>query len=245
MTESDLLLPLRIPEIGPSLGKLVVGAPGGPAGAALNVARYQLVTKMIESAGEARRLATNGERAAALSSLGRTAWLEAWEEAVGVVSGSLVQRINEALGVQAHAARVTRRHARRYLLGESESRELTARLGSAGACLVSALDELDRHAAAALNASGLQRDALESWQRSLLTSARRLESAWLLLHDAVTAELARGEQLRQALSRWRKPIWPVVAIGIPCIAMAVWSGLVFGGYVPAPAWLAFLWTRLF
>ena len=48
MTSSDLLLPLRIPEIGPSLGKLVVAAPEGDASEVLSAARYTLVTKMIE-----------------------------------------------------------------------------------------------------------------------------------------------------------------------------------------------------
>jgi hypothetical protein len=40
------------------------------------------------------------------------------------------------------------------------------------------------------------------------------------------------------VARWRPPLWPVFAWWIPCAAALVWLGLVVGGYLPAPTWLA-------
>jgi hypothetical protein len=35
-------------------------------------------------------------------------------------------------------------------------------------------------------------------------------------------------------------LWPVLAVWTPLAAGLVWVGLVWGGYLPAPAWLAAL-----
>jgi hypothetical protein len=47
------------------------------------------------------------------------------------------------------------------------------------------------------------------------------------------------------VASWRRPWWPVVVVGAPLAAAAGWLGLVFGGYVAPPAWLAAVWTRVF
>ena len=95
MTSSKLLIPLRIPELGPSLGKLITGTGSDVRGFSLETHRYQLVTKIIEMGGEARRLAANDERAAALACVGRDAWLAVWEEIVGpIAAGQTLTRWN-------------------------------------------------------------------------------------------------------------------------------------------------------
>ena len=81
MTTPSLLLPLRIPELGPALGKLVTGTRRVTT-PSLEDERRHLVTKLIEAAGEARRLAARDERAAAVALPGAV-WL-------GLVLGSYV-----------------------------------------------------------------------------------------------------------------------------------------------------------
>jgi len=40
------------------------------------------------------------------------------------------------------------------------------------------------------------------------------------------------------IARWRPSLVPVVLWWLPVAALLVWLGLVLGGYLPAPAWLA-------
>ncbi len=243
MTNSKLLLPLRVPELGPSLGRLVSGAGQAPGGVPLDEFRHRLVTRVIEHAGEARRLSANEERGPAVAALGRDVWLGAWDELVGAVAQTLVTSINARLEAEARAVRMPRRLRRRVVLDEAERRALAARLGSSGAVLIPALDAVARHGAAALAATPLERDAVTAWQEALKTAARRLEAAWLALEDAVEAEQARWTEVADRVARWRKPLWPVIVFGLLGVLVAAWFGLAFGGYLPAPAWLVRLWEQ--
>lgn len=244
MTTPKLLLPLRVPELGPSLGKLVVGTGRRPAGMSLDACRIQLATRVIEHAGEARQLAAREERSAALGALGREAWLSAWEEAVTGVAGALIERVNHQLDAEAAAVRMPRRLRRRVQLDEVERRALAARLGASGARLIPTLDDLARRAADARDATARERAAVEAWQDALKTAARRLEAAWLALEDAVEAEGREWERVADRIAAWRKPLWPVLVVTGVALAGAVWLGLVFGGYAPAPGWLLELWSTL-
>jgi hypothetical protein len=243
MTSPKLLLPLRIPELGPSFGKLVTGTGRTPGGMTLDPIRHRLVTRMIEHAGEARRLAANDERQPAVAALGRELWLAAWEEAAGAVADGLLQRINERLTGEARAVRMPRRLRRRVLLEPGERRALAARLGSSGAILIRALDDVQQQGEAALAATAMEREAVTTWQEALRTAARRLEAAWLVLEDAVEAEAARWTAVADRVAAWRKPLWPVVLVGGIALLAALWLGLTFGGYLPAPDWLVRLWQR--
>jgi hypothetical protein len=244
MTNPKLLIPLRVPELGPYLGKIVTGTGREPGGLDLDAWRYRLATRVIESAGEARRLAAREERQAALAAVGRTAWLEAWEETVAGVAELLLGRATAWLDAAAAAVRMPPHRRERLALGAAEQGALAARLGSAGAALVPALDRLEEHAAAALQATALERGELEAWQESLATCARRLEAAWLELEEAVDAEVARWRRVVGEVSRWRKPLWPVVLVGAIALAAAVWLGLVLGGYIGLPRWLVEGWGRV-
>lgn len=243
MTHTKLLLPLRVPELGPSLGKLVSGAERAPGGLRLDEFRHRLVTRIIEHAGEARRLSANEERGPAVAALGRDVWLAAWDELVGAVAEALSVSVNARLEAEARAVRMPRRLRRRVLLDDGERRALAARLGSSGALLIPVLDAVERHGAAALAATPLERDAVIAWQEALKTAARRLEAAWLALEDAVEAEQQRWAEVADRVARWRKPLWPVFVVGLLALLLAGWFGLAFGGYLPAPPWLIRLWEQ--
>lgn len=240
-----LLLPLRVPELGSSLGRLVTGTGRYPSGLALDAVRVRLATRVMEDAGEARRLAARDEREAALATVGRAAWLEAWEEAVAAVADLIVARVSEHLDAEADAVHMPRRLRRAYRMDAVDERALRARLGSAGVGLVSALDWMDRCAEQARYATARERAAVEAWQQALTTCARRLEDAWLALEAAVETELGRWERVADQVAAWRKPLWPVVAVGAVALGAAVWLGLVLGGYVPPPRWFARLWQQVF
>lgn len=240
MTSPKLLIPLRVPEIGPALGHLVTGsAEGEPS---LDAARLQLVTRLLEHAGEARRLAAHEERQAALAAMGARVWLDAWEEAVASVARGLVTEIHERLEAAAAVARLPKRLERELLLDAGEQRAVAARLGSAGAGFVAALDVVDRCAGELLPATAVERARLKAWQDALLAAARRLEAAWLTLEQAVATERAAWEGVARRAARWRRPLWPVLVAAPPVLALAIWLGLVFGGYLPAPAWLHHVWA---
>jgi hypothetical protein len=245
MSGSRLLLPLRIPELGPHLGKVITGTGREPGGLSLDGIRYRLATRVIDAAGEARRLAQHDERRAAVAALGRELWLEAWEEAVKSVGALLADRAADRIEEEARVVRMPRRLRRRRVPTADDRRALTARLGAAGAILVGAVEVIATTAANAVQATALERGEMDAWRDALCSAARRLDEAWLRLEEAVVEETARWEYQVRLVATWRKPLWPVVAVGVPALALAVWLGLVFGGYVGDPAWLSDLWQRAF
>lgn len=242
MTSPQLLLPLRLPELGPHLGRLVTGTGRAPGGLRLDGVRDRLVTRLIESAGEARRLAARDERDAALATVGRATWLAAWEDAVGQTADLLVDRVSRRLQAEARAVRMPRR--RRPVVDDRDHRAIVARLGSSGGGLVAALDALEERAAAAARATALERADVQGWQDALTACARRLEAAWLALEDAVDREWQGWGAVADGIARWRRSLWPVYVVGVALVAVAVGLGLVLGGYVPAPTWLRRIWATL-
>ena len=88
------------------------------------------------------------------------------------------------------------------------------------------------------DATVLDKDAYTAWQEALRTVARRLEAAWLALENEVEAEQRRWAPEIDAIAAWRPPLWPVFVVWIPLAVVLVWLGLILGGYVAAPPWLA-------
>jgi holo-[acyl-carrier protein] synthase len=237
MTDSKVLLPLRVPELGPYLGKVVSGTGREPGGLCLDAVRVRLAGRVFEGAGEARRLASRDYRDAAAAAIGRERWLEAWEEAVGSAAGLLLDRSQARLEAEMRAVRLPGR-LRRRLLPSTEDREaLSARLGSAGAVLVPSLGEIERCQAAAVAATGLERQEVKAWQDALCTAGRRLEAAWLALEDAVEEEAAHWHRVAADVRGWRPAVWPILLGAAIATAGAAWLGLIMGGYVDAPSWL--------
>lgn len=245
MTGVQLLLPLRVPELGPYLGKLVSGVERGPDWIRLDSIRYKLVTRIFEAAGTARRLAAKGERAAALSAVGRANWQEAWEESVNGVAAVLLEHVSQHLDAEAIVVGMPHRLRRRLAPGAAERRSLGARLGAAGSRLINVLDQLELAAAGALDATALQRDVVEHWQEALRSAARRLEEAWLSLEQAVGRESVYWSQEADRIAQWRKPIWPVVVVSTAALGLAIWLGLIFAGYIRPPAWFSQGWAAVF
>lgn len=245
MSNPKLLLPLRVPELGPSLGKLVSGTERRAGWIPLDSFRYQLATRIIDSTCQARRLAASEERASALEAVGRGAWQEAWDEAVGGIAEALVDRVARHLEAEAQAVGMSRRRRAKLTVVDSDRSALIARLGSAGANLIPALDALERDAAKAVEATGLERDAVERWQGDLKLAARRLEAAWIALEQAVDKEGERWMGVADRVAAWRKPLWPVYTVGIVAMGVAVWLGLIFGGYLDPPAWMVRIWQAVF
>ena len=159
-------MPLRVPELAPSLGRVLVPRRLEEPWVPLDDIREELATRVMELGGEARAAAAGGET------------------------------------------------------------------------LVAALDVLDAVAARVREASVLDKGAHVDWQEALRTAARRLEAAWLALETQVADEQRRWTDEIDAVARWRPSLWPLVALWTPLAVALVWLGLVLGGYLPAPAWLA-------
>ena len=193
---------------------------------------------MLELGGAARAAAMREQREAVLEALSRRAWTGAWEPAVRAVAERLAAAIDAELERAARRVRMPRRRRRRRLLTGAEKRAIAARLAAGGGPFVDALDALEVAAARAQEASVLDKDAHAEWQEALRVAARRLEAAWLALEDAVAAERERWAPEIADVAAWRPPLWPVFAVWAPLAALLLWLGLVLGGYVSAPAWLA-------
>lgn len=244
MTGSKLLLPVRVPELGSYLGKVITGTGRDAGGLVLDGIRYRLATRVIDAAGESRRLAARDERHAAVAALSRAVWLEAWEEAVTTAADVLADSLADRITEEADVVRMPRRVRRRVLPDDDDRQSIAARLGVAGASLVPALDALETAAEAAVGATALERAAMDAWRDALRTAARRLDEAWIALEAAIDTECARWESRIRGVARWRKSLWPVVLTAAAALAAAVWLGLVLGGYVRAPDWFARVWQRV-
>jgi hypothetical protein len=231
-------MPLRVPEIAPSLGRLLVPRRLEEPWVPLDDIREELATRVLELGGAARAAAAREERVPVLAAVNRRAWLGSWEAAVRRAAERVTTALDAALDRAARRVRMSARRRRRRLLTGAEKRAIAARLAAGGASLVAALDALEAAAERAREASVLDKAAHAEWQDALRAAARRLEAAWLALEVAVAEERRRWTPELEAIARWRPPLWPVVAAWVPLAAALIWLGLVLGGYVAAPAWLA-------
>ncbi|MEE8250852.1 MAG: hypothetical protein V3R24_03845 [Gemmatimonadales bacterium] len=240
-----LLVPIRVPELGPSLGKMVSAEVRSGGRIAFDGLRLRIVTKLFESAGDARRLAAAGERRAAVSALGRETWLNVWDQAVSDVVDAVVQHVSHDIETAANEARMPQRRRGELALSDYDKHVLKSRLGSTGASLVGAVNDLDEAVGIVENATVDQRDALERWQRAVVQCARRLAESWERLEEMTSAELVHWRELASKVSRWRRSVTPVVIVVVVGEAVAIWLGLVLGGYLEAPAWFSALWQLVF
>src|SRR6266550_1585800 len=172
-------MPLRVPELAPSLGQVLVPRRLEEPWVPLDDIREELATRVIELGGEARAAAAGEDRDRVLDAVSRRAWLGAWETAVRRAG----ERVTAALGGEieraARRVRMPRRLLRRRLLTGPEKRAIAARLAAGGEPLVAALDALDAVATRVREASVLDKAAHAEWQEALRTAARRLEAARL------------------------------------------------------------------
>ena len=231
-------MPLRVPELAPSLGRVLVPRRLEEPWVPLDDIREELATRVMELGGEARAAAAREDRDRVLDAVSRRAWLGAWEAAVRRAGQRVTAALDGEIERAARRVRMPRRARRRRLLAASEKRAIVARLAAGGEALVAALDALDAVAVRVREASVLDKAAHADWQEALRTAARRLEAAWLALETQVADEERRWAGEIDAVARWRPSLWPLVVLWTPLAVALAWFGLVLGGYLPAPAWLA-------
>src|SRR3989454_6728343 len=231
-------MPLRVPEIAPSLGRVLVPRRLEEPWVPLDDIREELATRVMELAGEARGAAAREERDRVLDAVSRPAWLSAWEGAVRRAGERVTAALDGEIERAARQVRMPRGRRRRSLLTGPEKRAIAARLAAGGEALVAALDALDGVAGRVREASVLDKAAHAEWQEALRTAARRLEAAWLALETQVADEQRRWADEIDAVARWRPSLWPLVALWTPVAVALVWLGPVVGGLPPPPAWLS-------
>lgn len=239
-----------VPELGPSLGRLV-DPPAADQGALripLDDVRLDLVTGLFDLAGAGRAFTAAGDHGGAVSSLGRVEWLRLWERAVAMTAARIVAEANAGLQLAAAESRFPVRRLRRLELTDEDSRAIGARLGSGGAPFVAALDALEQAGHNASGARGRSETGGLAWQAALNAAARRLESAWIALEQAARAEQERWAAEIATVRAWHRPTWPVWLVTATLVAAAGYLGLVLGGYLPVPPALDglanFWWTHL-
>ena len=232
-----------VPELGPLLGRLADPAVGPARGLALDDVRFALLSELFELGGAARQFAAEGDVPAAASSLGRHGLLEAWERAVAVVAARVTERIDARLRGAAAESRLPRRRLARLLLDDEERRAISVRLGVAGGPFVVALDALE-HTVPGVGRTGA---GLAAWHDALGHVARRLEVAWERLSAAAGEEEAAWDAEIERVRHWRRPRWPLWAITAIVFGVALYLGLVLGGFVPVPGVLRpfaeYWWSR--
>ena len=237
-----LLMPLRVPELAPSLGRVIVPRRRAQPWVPLDDIREELATRVLELAGEGRAAAARegaaAERGRVLEVTGRRAWAAAWDNAVRRAAARVGDALDAEITATGRSVRLSRRRVRKHLLTQAEKRAIAARLGTGGGPFVAALDELEAAASRVAEATVLDKDAHAAWQEALRTVARRLEAAWLALEAEVEEERRRWSPEIATLAGWRPRLWPVIALWTPFAVLLIWLGLVLGGYLPAPAWLA-------
>jgi hypothetical protein len=234
----NIPMPLRVPELAPSLGRVIVARRREPPWVPLDDIREELATAVLEIGGEGRGAAAREDRAQVLEVTGRRAWAAAWDQAVRRAAARVADALEAEIVRTARQVRLPRRRLKGRLLAMGEKRAIAARFGTGGAAFVAALDELDAAATRVQGASVLDKDAHVAWQDALRAAARRLEAAWLALEGEVEAERRRWTPEIDTLTRWRPTLWPVALLWAPVAAALIWLGLVLGGYLPAPEWLA-------
>lgn len=239
--EVGVTVPVRgvliIPELGPALGRLVVPPPGPAAQTATWVPiedlRVALVSQLFDLAGDARRWAREGDRELALATLNRAAIEGAWHRTVEAIAGRVAERVDRRLLAAAREARLPGRRTRRLPLEPAEVHAIAARLAQGDGGFREALANLERVAPAARSERSPILGVL-AWQEALLAVARRLEAAWLALQEALVREGREWDGEIEDIRRWRRPDWPLWVVGGTLFALALYAGLVLGGYLPVP-----------
>jgi hypothetical protein len=221
-----------VPELGPLLGRLAEPAGGRSGVVPLDDIRLQLVSDLFELAGAARSFAESGDLASAAQSLNRHDWLAAWDRAVDAAAARVAGRVEARLRSAAAESRLPSRKLRQVMLTSDERRGIAVRLGSGGALLVDALDEMER----SVRETARRGEGGESWRDALTSVARRLEAAWLSLETAAASEEAAWQEDAADVRGWRRPRWPLWLLSIAVVCLLGWMSLVLGGFIDAPAW---------
>lgn len=223
-------LPLRVPELGPALGRLIlpsgvaVSSPPAPL-PHLALIRLGLVTELFDLGGVARAELDRGNAAGAVQRLAPEAWRHLWDAAAVQAAALVRTRIDAELVRAAGISGFPLRRLGRLAVTDAEAESIALRLAACAAPLVGALEEVAR----ARTAGG--------WPDAVVRAAQALEVSWLELESVAAAEEAAWRPEVARIAGWKPARWPRwVAAGV-LIAVATYAGLVLGGYLPVPGFL--------
>ncbi|MGH7531499.1 MAG: hypothetical protein ACREMN_14055, partial [Gemmatimonadales bacterium] len=90
-------LPLRVPELAPSLGRIIVPRRLQPLWVPLDDIREELATRVLELGGDGRAAAARDERERVLEVTGRRAWTAAWDHAVRAAAARVAEALDAEL----------------------------------------------------------------------------------------------------------------------------------------------------
>lgn len=213
----------ELPELGPLLGHLA--APDAPTSRDrdLESVRVELLSELFERAGTAREKLAAGDVAAARAVLGRDAWLTIWERAVAAAGSAMLAGIERRIRDAAVISRFPDRLVAKRLPDAEERRVLTARLSSAGIGLEEASKELGN-------------PAIE-WGEAIRRTAGELTGAWDQLRTLAGQEYEAWDRRTIQIRDWRRPWRPLVLTGVALLMLAVWLGMVLGGFLPVPGFM--------
>ena len=104
-----------------------------------------------------------------------------------------------------------------------ERRVLTARLSSAGIGLEEATKELGN-------------PAIE-WGEAIRRTAGELTGAWDQLRALAGQEYDAWDRRTIQIRDWRRPWRPLLLTGVALLVLAIWLGMVLGGFLPVPGFM--------
>lgn len=214
---------VELPELGPYLGRMADATRRVPEPAGLDAIRLDLVTALFERAGVARDFLLTGDREGAGSALDRTTWMTLWREAAARAAEVTAVAIVARLELAARRSRYPARKLSQAVPSADERAVLAAKLDAAGIPLEERTGRLT---------------AGDDWWDGIRQAAVALEDSWETLESEVGAALAAAEAAAARIEAWRpslRPWW--ISLGIAS-AVVAWLGLVLGGYLPRPPWLA-------
>ena len=227
----------RLPELGPWLGRLCANPSGAPARRVpLDDVRIGLATATLDVAGAARDFA-DGDRAAAVSALRARDWRSAWSTAVTTAAERTRAVLGDAFAAAAAESRFPARRLKALQVTQAELGSITARLGAGGAAFEEQLARLDELAGPASAAGPGGEAAFAQWWTGVTDTARALDSAWQAVEDAAEQEVVRWQGEVARVRAWRRPRWLLWFVSAALLGVAIWIGLVLGGYAPVPGWL--------
>ena len=213
---------MSLPELGPLLGSLTAPAEREGAAADLDRVRLAMVSALFERSAAARKLLQNGDATGARSRIGAAAWIGIWDDTAKRSAAALVKKVEHDFREAALQSRYPKTRLARELPSAEDRAMLTARLSAAGLGLEAAAPALDDPGAA--------------WAPALRRAAGELEQAWQRLMETAQTELSRWNARVRYVAEWRRPWWPLLlGVGL-ALALAIWAGLVLGGYLPVPGW---------
>ena len=215
---------VQLPELGPLLGRMIAPpAEKTPVDAALDQIRLDLLTELFDRARAARDFLALGDAAGARSALGGSVWRDVWDRAAASASATVSREVEQRLREAAAVSRYPAKRLARSLPDAEARRLLAARLSAAGIGLEEATERLG--------------DSARPWPEALRRVSGELEASWERLLAGAHAELTSWEAPVATIRSWRRPWRPLLLVSGILLVIALWLGLVLGGFLAAPGWL--------